>query len=72
MKLVSLQICLLSMLSLSAARADQVNNLEFPEGTVLNTSGDFGHIEKSGNGPIKMILIAEFWMGYLQGFYEEE
>jgi len=64
MKLVSLQICLLSILSLSAARADQANNLEFPEGTALNTSGDFGHIEKSGNGPVKMILIADVGFGW--------
>jgi pimeloyl-ACP methyl ester carboxylesterase len=30
----------------------------------VNTSGDFGHVEKIGHGPVKMILIADVGFGW--------
>jgi pimeloyl-ACP methyl ester carboxylesterase len=49
----------ITLVLLSGVQAQQVNNLAFPEGTVLNSTGDFGYVKKAGHGEIKMLLIAD-------------
>ncbi len=69
MKLKSILICITSVILFHMADAQEINNLVFPEGTELNSTGNLGHVEKMGQGSTKMILIAD--VGFSWEIYKD-